>query len=281
VIFSVLTWNVFGAAQGLGAFLRWKGIPDGARLAHPDVRAAAARADVVCLQEVWLEEAQAFFEGIAHPFKTKDSNEKTLVPLKLGGSGLAVASRFPIALRKLVEFDGPLAGADRLARKGVLHTRLSLPGELELDVFTTHMQSGYGDAARRVRARQLAFVAQVVDRQGSPERPAIVCGDLNLCGLGERRAGEYAAVAEHLPGFGDLGAAADLSTYHPHPEVNELAHRHEPGAPEQRLDYVLFRPDRRERIQPVGLERVLDAPLVPEGFFPSDHFGLEARFRLG
>jgi endonuclease/exonuclease/phosphatase family metal-dependent hydrolase len=280
VIFSLLTWNVFGAAQGLGAFLRWEGIPDGARLTHPDVRAAAARADVVCLQEVWLREAAEYFHGIDLPYKTRDTNEKTLVPLKLGGSGLAVASRFPITLRKLTVFDGPLAGADRFARKGVMHVRLALPGDVELDVFTTHMQSGYGDAARRARAAQLAQIADEVARQGSPERPAILCGDLNVCGLGERRSGEYAQIAERFPDFIDLGAAEDLATYHPHPEVNALAHRHEPGAPEQRLDYVLFRPDRGGRLAAVRLARVLDAPLASDGLFPSDHFGLEARFEV-
>ena len=53
------TWNCFGAAQGVRALFRWRGIPDAHRLMHPDVVHAVTSADVLCLQEVFLSEAEA------------------------------------------------------------------------------------------------------------------------------------------------------------------------------------------------------------------------------
>jgi endonuclease/exonuclease/phosphatase family metal-dependent hydrolase len=147
---------------------------------------------------------------------------------------------------------------------------------------TTHLQSGYGPSAASVRARQLIELRELVDAAGSPERPFVICGDLNICGLSESRvAGEYQRIRDRLHDFEDLGGDDDLPTFHPDPEVNALAHRFEADSPRQRLDYVLFRPDRNASISAERCELVLTAILEGHGppTWASDHFALRAVFR--
>ena len=95
--------------------------------------------------------------------------------------------------------------------------------------------------------------------------------------------GEYAAITATLPEFEDLGAAEDRPTFHPHPEVNELAHRYEAESPHQRLDYVFFRGPRNRAVRPHACRLVLDRAYehAERGrTFASDHFALEATFEV-
>lgn len=279
--FILKTWNCFGAAQDARAFMRWRGIPDAHRLEHPDVLSTVGAADVLCLQEVFLSEAESFFDALEHEHKTRDHNGNTYWPLTFGGSGLALASRFRIVAQCTRTFRGPTAGAERFARKGMLHARLRIADEVEVDVLTTHFQSGYNPRARTIRAAQLRELHALVEEVGSPERSFIVCGDLNIDGRVQVRDGEYLALRDALPDFADLGADEDHVTFHPHQEINALAHRFENGSPPQRIDYVLFRPARAGDIEPQACELVLHDPLQAETgiTFASDHFGLRVCFR--
>ncbi len=278
--FLLKTWNCFGTAQSALAALRWRGAPDAHRFAHPEVARAVREADVLCLQELFISDAEEFFERLDHTHKARVGNRSTVFPLTFGGSGLGVASRFPLLCHATRSFSRPHVGAERFARKGVLHARIDLGGPV-VDVFTTHMQSGEGLSARDVRLRQLRELAGWVEELGAPERTAIVCGDLNIDGLSPARArGEYDALRGALPDFWDLGAEHDRPTFHPDPEVNELAHRFNAKSPRQRIDYVLFRPSRQRDVQPGPCELALERPVYDNGrrTFASDHFALRARF---
>ncbi len=285
--FLLKTWNCFGTAQSALAFLRWRGVPDSHRFELPEVKQAVLEADIVCLQELFMSEAEAFFDRLDHGHKARVDNRSTLFPLTFGGSGLGIASRFPIVSQTVRSFSRPQVGTERFARKGVLHARLDV-GDTHLDVVTTHLQSGYTPKARQVRARQLREIANVVEELGSADRPFIVCGDLNIDGLSDalaadELAGEYQALRAALPAFEDLGAEGDAATFHPHPEINELAHRFEAHGPRQRIDYVLFRPSKAHELRAEGCEIALHEPFFPEGrprTFASDHFALRARFSL-
>jgi endonuclease/exonuclease/phosphatase family metal-dependent hydrolase len=276
--FTLKTWNCFGAAQHAGAFIRWRGIPDAHRLTHPEVISTVQAADVVCVQELFLTEAVSFFDALDHAHKARDHNQNTYWPLTFGGSGLGLASRFQLASRHVRGFSGPKVGFERFARKGMLHARLRVEGA-ELDVVTTHFQSGYDARARSVRAHQLAELRRLVDELGAEHRSFVVCGDLNIDGLAPARSGEYASLRAALPDFVDLGASGDQPTFHPDAEVNPLAHRFEAGSPPQRIDYVLFRPSRQRDLEAEDCELVLADPLPGGGLvtFPSDHFGLRVR----
>jgi len=280
---SLLTWNCFGAAQGLIAWMRWRGIPEGHRLAHPTVTSTLNGVDLACLQEVFLAEAEEMFARLDHAYKARDHNRTVWRPLSVGGSGLAIASRYLIVSTESRTFKGPTRGAERLARKGVLHARVDVRGVL-IDVFMTHLQSGYGDASARVRAHQMDQLRQWTDDLGAPERASIVCGDFNVDGRAGVREKEYATLRRIFAGFEDLGAASDRTTFHPHPDHNPLAHRYDPGAPEQRIDYVLFRASKGTSA--AAPERVLDvaldgSPGDAAGTHPSDHYGLRVTLTLG
>lgn len=293
--FVLKTWNCFGAAQSLSAFVRWEGAPDSHRFSLREVETAAEGADILCLQELFLSEAERFFDRLPHEHKVRDTNGTTWWPLTFGGSGLGIASRLPIVASRIQPFGRPQSGAERFARKGMLHARVTLPGArgLEADVVTTHMQSGYGTGARRVRARQLAELRALLDEVGSAERPFILCGDLNIDGLEPvRAAGEYEALREQLSDFDDLGGPTDDATFHPDPAGNELAHRFEPRGPRQRIDYVLFRAARpsttgraaSHEVRPAGCELALHLPFdhPQKGkTFASDHFALRVTFEHG
>ncbi len=279
---TIQTWNCFGAAQSLRSALAWRGVVDAHRLVHPDVRRNVTEPDIVCIQEVFLGDAEAFFDGLDQPHKKRDDNHATFWPLTVGGSGLGVASRFPFSSHAVRPFSRPQVGSERFARKGFIHVRVRAESGLELDLITTHMQSGYDSKAKLVRERQLGELREAVDELGSSDRAFLVCGDFNICGLSPRRADEYASFGRILSDFVDLGAVEDTPTYHPDPAVNELAHRFESTSPKQRIDYMLFRAAKEGGPVPIRCELVLAARLEGHGptTFASDHFGLRVTLRL-
>jgi endonuclease/exonuclease/phosphatase family metal-dependent hydrolase len=279
----IQSWNCFGAAQSLRSVLSWKGIVDPHRFEHPHVHQTVAEADLVCMQEIFLGEAESFFDRLVHPHKTRDLNEGTFWPPTIAGSGLGIASRWPFRAKTQRPFSRPQARSERFARKGVLHVRVaeSETSDVEIDVLTTHMQSGYDRTARAVRERQLREIRRAVDELGSSERAFVVCGDLNICGLAQGRSDEYAALREALADFVDLGAEHDAPTFHPHPDENELAHRFEAEAPSQRIDYILFRPAKSGGPEPAGYELAFRKRLDGHGppTFASDHFAVRVTLR--
>ncbi|MBW2453740.1 MAG: endonuclease/exonuclease/phosphatase family protein [Deltaproteobacteria bacterium] len=282
---TVQTWNCFGVAMGPLGVIRGRGAPDAHRLIHPDVRDQLERADVVCMQELWIDEAVELFESLSFEHKVRDSNQRRWVPLTIGGSGLGIATRRPIIERQNKTFRERGWGTDRGARKGVLHARLRLAEgpDRELDVFTTHVQAGFSGQSRRRRARQLTEIRQIVDELSAPDRPLLVCGDMNIDGLAGARGDEYAHLVETFSDLEDLGAAADEPTMCPDLELNALAHRYWSAEPLQRLDYLLYRPSRPAWLAVDQVERTLDQQLPPHGgpaTYPSDHFGLQVRFRV-
>lgn len=296
--FRVLSWNCFGMAQGgLDAVLGGRA-PAGERLRDPDVLSACAAADVLCMQELLSRDAQVLFDqaqraGSMAAFR--DHNRLHLGTGTARGSGLGLGVRGALAQHQLRHFDGPRTSWDRLARKGILYGRVVLGENLEVDIITTHLQSGYEPAAQAARVAQLDQVARMIEQVGSLDRPMLVVGDFNINGLRAHRDGdEYTRLRRALAAFEDLGADTDLVTFHPHPEINPLAHGSDPGGGEQRIDYVWLRqaraPERALRCQSVEL--VLTEPLRSlrgQSFagvqssraFASDHFGLSVSFEVG
>ncbi len=273
--------------QGLGAVTARRA-PFGARLRHDDVLTECASADVLCVQELFSRDAQVFFDGVGQGTFTarfRDDNRVRFTTMR--GTGLGVSARARIEKTVLDVFPGERVGWDRLARKGALYTHLVFADGLEVDLVTAHLQAGADPGAIRVRAAQLAHLRSMITAVGSPERPMIVCGDLNIDGLAPARGEpEYTRLAAAFEGFEDLGAASDLPTFHPHPEKNALAHAFDPTGAPQRIDYVLWRGAASGGVRPAGLTRFFDQPLArsaPGGgtsAWASDHYGLTATFEI-
>jgi len=283
--FSVLTFNAFGTARGVVSFLRWRGIEDAERLLHPLLRELVESTTIACFQEIFLTEAQEFFASLSHGERHVDSNATEFRPLTFGGSGLAIASHLPRVDGRVERYAPPHTHAERFARKGMMHARLSVGDESAarlVDVVTTHLQAGHDAAAKRVRARQLKSLGEFVGSVRSDERGCIVCGDFNVDALAAD-ATEYRALCDALSGFVDLGAEENAPTFAPRAEMNALAHRFDSHEPVQRIDGVFFRAPVDGSIVAERVERVLDTPLdatrTPP-LFASDHFGVRAFFRV-
>jgi endonuclease/exonuclease/phosphatase family metal-dependent hydrolase len=241
---------------------------------------------VLCVQEILSDHAQHFFDRVGDfTSRFRDHNRPRWWPTSFRGSGLGVASRHELVLPRVYSFCSPSVGWDRFARKGALHTQVPLLDGPVVDVLSTHLQAGESNDAARVRADQLREVGALIKALGSPERPFIVCGDFNIDGLKRvRKSEEYMRLMATVHGFVDLGAAADLPTFEPHPATNALAHAFEPFGRRRRIDYVFFRPatDPRHTLVPTAVERLFDRPLSSSDpkarAYASDHFGLCASF---
>ena len=275
---KVATWNCFGAAQGARAFLTWRGAEDSERFVHPQLLRELDALDLLCIQEVWLKDVEEFFDRLPHPHKTRDPNTSTYFPPTIGGSGLGFASKGLIVQSEVRAFTGSKRSSERVARKGVSYARVILPDGPPLDVFTTHMQSGYDAGSQRVRRHQLEQVRAFVDERSAPDVPTLLCGDFNINGLTEARASEYAVLAALFGDFSDTFADEDAITYHPHPDFNKLAHRFEPKASVQRCDYMFYRAPADASLEVAEAHLFLRDQLEHEGIYPpvhaSDHFGL-------
>lgn len=280
---AVGTWNVFGVAHNVLSFLRWRGVVDSQRLSHPTVSAELTDLDLVCMQEVFLGDAEEFFDGLPHSHKHRDTNETRIWPLTVGGSGLGLASKHRIVESGIQEFSRPQVSSERFARKGALFARVDVGG-ISFDVITTHLQSGYSKAARRVRERQLREIRQLVEKWSSPHHPVLLLGDFNICGLDPNQAdGEYRTLLGHFAEFEDAGSLANCPTFHPDPEINSLAYRGEQHAAPQRIDYILFRPPKLgATVQLVEASVQFVHPLHIDGrrMHASDHFGLRATLEI-
>ncbi len=268
--------------MGQGAFdavTMWRA-PYRARLRHPEVTKAFEGAHVSCLQEILSRDAETFFDGLPGQ-GVRDPNHMELRPVSMRGSGLGMTGPLELRGAKVERFPGEQVGWDRLARKGTMHVRLELDG-VAVDLLNVHLQAGYDAACVRVRTAQLEELGRRIEALGHLDRPFVVCGDFNVCGLAGGNE-EYPRLRRALPAFDDLGAAQDLPTFDPHEERNALAHATEPGVPKQRLDYIFVRSARAVRVHVHEVRRILDTPLserAGSAAFASDHFGLSARLEF-
>jgi endonuclease/exonuclease/phosphatase family metal-dependent hydrolase len=199
---SVLTYNI----EGLGWPARKNRGPlltqIGERL--DAMRRAGVAPDIILFQEVFSGAAKRAVTAngypalAAGPRRTTPSSGPPLAPLPgnrmlseigvhLTGSGLVIASRFPIVAQAQHAF-GPraCAGRDCLANKGIMLARIALPGlPVPIDIYNTHMNSrGASGApeARHVAAheRQSLAASRFIDRTHDDAAAVIFGGDFNM-----------------------------------------------------------------------------------------------------
>lgn len=157
-----------------------------ARMAGLATALAAAKPDLVCLQEGFVADDVERLTTALHDLGLVHTVD---FPSGVLGSGLWTLSRFPIRETYFLRFskNGAMTdtnGGDWWAGKGVGLARVEVaPGEL-LDVYNTHMICGLGGeelvAHRRVQVREYAGFAT----GATPHTvPALLVGDFN-CGYG-------------------------------------------------------------------------------------------------
>jgi endonuclease/exonuclease/phosphatase family metal-dependent hydrolase len=245
--------------------------------------AAVARAvnergyDVVCLQEVFDEDARAIFvRDLAGSFLH-------LVP-EAGGagwrddSGLFFASQSPLLTSAFQPYSFPIPtpGFDFLATKGALgvHLRHGVDGSsCDLLVFDTHLDSVLASTRRQQLVRLRDFMAETVSQLPDPARTAVlIAGDMNV--RGENGQGEYLQMLSLLGEPRDLYVEAgngDDGCTHP---VSD---------PRRRLDYWLALDSivlngEPQPLAPVQVVSVRVAPFDDREL--SDHLPVEVVIRI-
>lgn len=179
----VVSWNVWG--------LPW-GISDAreARIERIGPAVLALKPDLVCLQEVWVQEDG---EALAAAFAAAGLKHHAFESEGLLGSGLLIASRYPISATRYEAFE--LTGklhkvwhGDAWARKGALEVRVKTPlGGLR--VVSTHLHASYkSDEYLPIQIAQAAQLGHFLGdfginppQQGadSARIPLLLLGDLN------------------------------------------------------------------------------------------------------
>ncbi len=143
--------------------------------------------DIVGLSEVWdvvTLQKRPIIDALRdiYPYNLTGPDEADLE----ADGGLLFLSRYPIIDHHKTIFR-QYAGEETVTNKGVLHARIQLPGlDNGYDFYLSHDQNpdaGGHEAARGIVNQQLLHIINFVGAYGSPERPALLMGDLNTNAL--------------------------------------------------------------------------------------------------
>jgi endonuclease/exonuclease/phosphatase family metal-dependent hydrolase len=201
---TVLTYNIEGlgwpARSGRADSLR----AIGDRLAA--LRRAGRAPDVILFQEMFSGPAKKAVAATGYPAivtgprrttRAQGVTKETLpgrshikrgeIGLHMTGSGLAIASRYPIVDVDMHAFGRrSCAGIDCLANKGVVLARIAIPAvPTPIDIYDTHMNSRGASRApdrRNLAAhdRQSLEASAFIDRTHDDAYPVIFGGDFNM-----------------------------------------------------------------------------------------------------
>lgn len=196
--------------------------------------------------------------------------------LKLAGSGLAIASAYPISTHVAEPYSNrACAGLDCLSNKGALKATLNIPGlPAPLEVFNTHMNaqraSRVGNArytaAHHAQVRELAdFIAA----EHEPAHPVILGGDFNMRHSEVRyelfRASQPLQLVHQACQAHDSGCKVDMSWDGDAPWLDTQ-------------DLQLFDSGAQVKVRPVRVQTLFDGR--PESPRLSDHDGFLVTYEL-
>lgn len=252
--------------------------------------------DVISMQEVfgswsWRRERliEMFYErGFTHFAHMSDAPREHFHCSKFGclkgeapylstDSGILIVSRYPIHSTHEMIFSRK-QWSDSMARKGVLHVRLNVTESVQIDVFTTHLQSGSKPSSEEIRDAQLQEMSQFIAEHASSESTVtVVNGDFNMNGMDED---EYERL---LRGLTSRMAKATLynvieemtaPTSYGHSNIFELKR----SDSSEYIDYMFLFNPRRCTVETAG---VRPFPVTGEKFVRlSDHDGVECTLKI-
>jgi endonuclease/exonuclease/phosphatase family metal-dependent hydrolase len=258
----VMTWNLW-----------WRFGPFEER--QPLIAAAIARVDpdIVCLQEVWEEQAAALAGelGYSHVYSSRFPRGDFLF-------GNAVLSRWPIGRSEW----RPLPAPEKYEElRTVLFAEVDGPRG-PVQIFCTHLHWRFDHS--HIRQEQVALVAQFVADCRPRTFPPIVCGDLNadpesdeIRMLTGRAATPIEGLSFHdaweAAGAGTPGSRIDGATWSNANPFAALGLE-----PDRRIDYVLVGWPKARGAGHVTHCRVEGTELTG-GVTPSDHYAVVAELR--
>jgi endonuclease/exonuclease/phosphatase family metal-dependent hydrolase len=204
---DVLTYNIEGLGWPARTHRAKQLAEIGARL--DALRQAGQAPDLVLFQEAFSEPAKAAVRQSGYPAIVhgprrgqhhrmandvedlegagRRSIKRGEIGVKFAGSGLAVASRFPITTHAGKPFGSrSCAGLDCLSNKGALFARVAIPGVPDpIDVFDTHMNSRKASKAPRseslpVHHAEAHELASFIEALRDDDHPTLLGGDFNM-----------------------------------------------------------------------------------------------------
>ncbi|MCC7442532.1 MAG: endonuclease/exonuclease/phosphatase family protein, partial [Bdellovibrionales bacterium] len=269
---KVLSYNIYGVPLPGVDHTRYRRI--GQILAAR--RAAGTAPQVVLLQEAFHGNSEELVRAAGYPFSVKG-------PPGEGArynSGLRVLSEFEITRSSWAVFSQCVSW-DCLARKGILHARLKVPGlPQELELYTTHMNADPEDStfwtdaeeSLIVRITQLGEAREFIWETARSQAPLIFAGDFNFHPSGD----DYLMFSGGT-GFENAAEQCGRSpTSCAWPEGQDPT-RDWRGS----VDHQFYREGRSPRVdvEPARFEKSFRGP-VHQGGKLSDHDGLEIDYAL-
>jgi len=225
--------------------------------------------DVILLEEVFSKKGKRAFHSEAYPYEAEGPSAFP----RLVSSGVRVLSRYPILHTAQTAFRR-CHGTDCLSRKGAVLVILELPGGWRLNVVATHL-----DSSDRVNIHlsQLAQIRSLVEREGDPNAPLVLGGDLNF----KEDSIEYPYAMKMLQttdAWRTVHPGADPG-YTDDSFENRYGHDYalktKSPLSRGRIDYVLSRSSGTRHITPILANVIFnEEPLL------SDHYGVEASFEI-
>lgn len=290
---KVLTYNIeglgFPARSGRGSELR----QIGEQLST--MRGVGTGPDIVLFQEMFSGAAKNAVLGTGYPaiapgphrttkpFEStreklpgKSSIKRGEVGVRFQGSGLAIASRYPIMLTDVRAYGArSCAGLDCLANKGIMLARIFIPGlPTPIDVYDTHMNSrgaSKAPASRNLAAhdRQALEASEFIDNTHDDNYPVIFGGDFNMRRSEPRWANftRYQAMSLVHQVCADKTFGCD---------VRMSWDGDEPWMDTQDLQF--YWPGNQVSVRPIRVEAVFDGR--PDSPQLSDHDGFLVTYRL-
>lgn len=290
---SVLTYNIEGldwpARSGRPVQLR----QIGERLAA--MRAAGTAPDVVLVQEMFSRAAKKAVRDSGYPAIAPGPSRLTRAPkikqeplpgkskwkhgevgLRLKGSGLAIASAYPLIETQVRAYSRKAcAGFDCLSNKGIMMGRIAIPGVPgAIDIYGTHMNSRGASKAPAVRnlaahKRQSQEAAEFLAETNDDANPLIFGGDFNMRHSIDR----FAAFSHYQPLELVHRICADPKSGC---DVRMSWDGDEPWMDTQDLQF--FWPGDAVSIRPIRVEAMFDGG--PSGPVLSDHDGFMVTYEL-
>jgi len=214
--------------------------------------------DIVLLQEAWTANARKSAPANGSWWRARGAGQHTFFQQ----SGLMTLSKFPIIGGGFYPFSQATL-PDRLVRKGILKTTISLPGGSILNVWNVHLQAGGPAAIHRSQVQELVARVQAAE---DGQIADLVGGDFNCT----PESAHYRELRQALgPTVYELGGGKPFVTW------NKMSAK--PGAG-QTLDYIFIR--QKPALQSVeAFAQVAFAEPSP-ALQLSDHLGLEAVVKL-
>jgi endonuclease/exonuclease/phosphatase family metal-dependent hydrolase len=257
--FRLVTWNIW-----------WRFGPWEARLPAIVETLRRLDADVICLQEVWIDlEARQSSAGlIAEALGHEHVAVANRTDLDGLGFGNAVVSRWPISFDTHRALSSP---PELEEYRTVLRADISGPRG-PIQVYTTHLHWRFDHS--HIRQEQVREICHFIHDASDRTYPAILCGDFNAAPESDEIRMLTGKAAVPVPPLvfhdgwevgGDGSPGITWSNANPYARADL--------EPDRRLDYVFTGfPKARGAGNCMGAELVGTQPI--DGVWPSDHYGV-------